>query len=100
MNKCKYPRGKIELHPRAILEKLNVNTFSLDNDMILELNEILSRFIPQKPTEYWGPDGNVFSSPRCPCCGSRVRPGKTKYSPVRDDRCRKCGQLIDWNYNV
>lgn len=102
----KYPRGKIVFHPSVLLEnlkkledeswKVSVNFKELNlKDTLNELKEMVSRFIPQKPNGDWGP--SYLSCPRCPCCGQRVRSGSTKYSPIQDTKCRKCGQLIDWS---
>lgn len=68
-------------------------------DTIKELKEMASRFIPKKPNGNWtvGPAHDGVSCPRCPCCGERVRSGTGSSSRVRDNRCRKCGQVIDWS---
>lgn len=68
-------------------------------DTVNELKEMASRFIPKKPNGNWivGSVHNNVSCPRCPCCGERVRSGTGSSSHVRDDRCRKCGQVIDWS---
>lgn len=103
----KYPRGKIKLHPKEILENLDAFQDTLDDsnlclenlslkDTFSELKEILIRFIPQKPDGEWIAGREGYSCPRCPCCGSRVRSGNGTQNTVRDDRCRKCGQLIEW----
>ena len=106
-SKTKYERGKIQFHPDKLIKILPIfksalvsySGVSFDGldfvSTFFELREMIDRFTPQKPNGEWGP--SYSSCPRCPCCGARVRPGKTQYSPVRDDHCRKCGQLIDWN---
>lgn len=106
MSKTKYERGKIQFHPDKVLENINAFKPALSTvdwnladgldfvSTFFELREMIDRFTPQKPNGEWGP--SYSSCPRCPCCGARVRPGKTQYSPIRDDHCRKCGQLIDW----
>ncbi len=95
-------KEKIDLHPEAILENLDSFEEVLEDsnlcleelsikDTFKEVREIISRFIPKKP------NGNHYQSMTCPTCGARIRSGQGSSSRVRDDRCRKCGQLIDWN---
>lgn len=60
-------------------------------DTVNELKEMASRFVPKKP------NGNHYQSMTCPTCSSRIRSGVGSSSHVRDDRCRKCGQVIDWS---
>ena len=105
-----YERGKIVLHPQQILDNLDaiydtVEDCSLEleelgmKETFDELKEIVSRFIAQKPAGTWiaGPVYEGNGCARCPCCGARVRSGTGSSSHVHDDRCRKCGQLIDWS---
>lgn len=51
--------------------------------------EALEKHIPKKPegrhTDY-----------KCPVCGRRVRSGKGSSSLIRDNRCQRCGQVLDW----
>ena len=91
------------LHPEAILENLDsfekvleASNLCLEQelsvkDIFKEIREIISRFIPKKP------NGNYYQNMTCPTCGARIRYGQGSSSRVRDDRCRKCGQLIDWH---
>ena len=93
---------KTELHPEILLDYLDdYEEYLKDNNLCLEelsfedsfdeLREIVSRFIAKKPI------GNHYSTFRCPTCDSRIRSGMGSSSHTRDDRCRKCGQLINWN---
>jgi len=106
----KYPRGKIELHPdvlTCLVQEFSdylacmgrdwAKPESLGFNPVDELLEIISRNVPTKPHGEWIAGRDGYSCPRCPCCGSRVRSGTGSSSFVRDDRCRKCGQLIDWS---
>ena len=101
---------KWQFHPQEVIDNLDAihdvmedsnlcfEELSLE-DTFKELKEMVSRFIPKKPNGNWtvGPAYNGVSCPRCPCCGERVRSGTGSSSRVRDDRCRKCGQVIDWS---
>jgi hypothetical protein len=91
-----------DLHPEVILKNLDSFEEVLEDsnlcleelsikDTFKEIREIISRFIPKKP------NGNYYQTMTCPTCGARIRSGKGSSSRVRDDRCRKCGQLIDWH---
>lgn len=104
----KYPRGKREFHPYDVITNLDAFKDALEDCNLCleelnldatfdELREIVSRFIPQKPDGNWIAGRDGYSCPRCPCCGARIRSGTGSSSFVRDDRCRKCGQLIDWS---
>ena len=102
---AKYERGKRILHPQDTIENLEVlkkvvaqyepEKLTTLESTLDELKEMVSRFLPQVPTEVWtvGPDYFNSTCPRCPCCGSRVR-------RMKDTRCHKCGQLIDWEHYV
>jgi len=92
---------EVNLHPEAILENLDSFEEVLEDsnlcleelsikDTFKELKEMVSRFIPKKPI-------GQHTSVKCSCCGERVRSGTGSSSHVRDDRCRKCGQVIDWS---
>ena len=76
----------------AALEKSNdwFEDISFE-DTVNELKEMASHFIPKKP------NGSHYQSMTCPTCNSRIRSGAGSSSHVRDDRCRKCGQVIDWS---
>ena len=92
----KYPRGKIKFHfdqLQRFLKMLKNQTYDVNID---ELMELVQRCTPQKPNGEWIAGRDGYSCPRCPCCGSRVKSGTSSSSPVRDDHCRKCGQLIAW----
>lgn len=89
-----------DLHPELLLEYLDDYEYCLkDNNLCLEklsfedsfdeLREIVSRFIAKKPI------GNHYSTFRCPICDARIRSGMGSSSHTQDERCRKCGQLID-----
>ena len=102
-----YERGKIVLHPQQILDNLGaiydtVEDCSLEleelgmKETFDELKEIVSRFVAKAPDGKWISGRDGYDCARCPCCGARVRSGLGSSSRVRDDRCRKCGQLIDW----
>ena len=93
---------RIKIYPELLLEYLDLYEEALkDNNLCLEglsfedsfneLKEIVSRFIAKSPV------GNHYSTYRCPTCKTRIRSGMGSSSHTRDDRCRKCGQLIDWN---
>lgn len=103
---------KWQFHPKEVIENLDAIYKALPDsnlvfcfkdvsleDTIDELKEMASRFIPKKPNGNWtvGSASNGVSCPRCPCCGERVRSGTGSSSRVRDNRCRKCGQVIDWS---
>lgn len=93
---------KWQFHPKEVIENLDafydvmqdtnlcLEELSLE-DTFKELKEMVSRFIPKKPK------GNHYQSMTCPTCGGRIRSGQGSSSRVRDDRCRKCGQVIDWS---
>lgn len=99
------------LHPEVVLDCLPSIEEALDDsnlcfeelslkDVFKELKEMVSLSIAKKPSGTWiagrPENGILYSSNRCPTCGSRIRSGKGSTSRVRDDHCRKCGQLIDW----
>ena len=94
--------NKQQFHPQKVIENLDAiydviedsnlcfEELSLE-DTFKELKEMVSRFIPKKP------NGSHYQSMTCPTCKSRVRSGSGSSAHVRDDRCRKCGQVIDWS---
>lgn len=89
------------LHPEIVLDNLaSIEDAILDSnfqfeelslkDTLEEIRRMVLLNVAKKP------NGTTYCSNQCPTCGSRIRSGQGSSSRVRDDRCRKCGQLIDW----
>lgn len=76
---------------KVIMEMVNEKsgTDTFPSNLQILIDELISKYTPRKPV-------GKEKHRRCAVCGRQVRDGSSN-SMVRDVRCQKCGQLIEWD---
>ncbi len=71
--------------------KTGVDAYCVYDEDLEVLNELVEKETPKMPTDI--PSGHIPKQGKCPNCGSFV------VLTCSNDRCRVCGQRLDWGEN-